>query len=330
MIRRRTFTMATAGLVAGHGATLVAARSVRAQSGPWPGKPIRIVCGFSVGTTTDLLARLLAAKLTERLGASVVVENRPGAGGTIAAAQVARAVPDGHTLMLASLALTLAPRLFNNLTFRPTEDFQPVGMMGYAPNVLLAGLTVPITSIAELIAAAKKEPGKLRYASSGPGSGSWIGCKLLEVKAGIVLEEVPYASTAQATNDALSGQVELHCPSLAGGMPLVRDGRLRPLGVTSARRSAAAPEIPAIAETVPGYDASAWYGVVGPAGMPEAIVRRLSEEMQTILNDPSVQLTLRTAGLDVEAGGAGALRTVMADALVSGNDLMDRIGYRPQ
>lgn len=322
MIRRRTFTIAAG--------TFVAPRGALAQTRPWPSNPIRIVCGFSVGTTTDLLARLLAQKLTERLGGSVIVENRPGAGGTIAAAQVARATPDGHTLMLASLALTLAPRLFNNLTFRPIEDFQPIGLMGYAPNVLLAGTTVPIASIADLIEQAKKAPSKLRYASSGPGSGSWIGCKLLEVKAGIVLEEVPYASTAQATNDALSGQVELHCPSLAGGMPLVKDGRLRPLGVTSARRSAAAPDVPAIAETVPGYDASAWYGVVGPAGMPEPIVRRLNEEMQVILNNPSVQGTLRTAGLDVEAGSAGALRTVMADAVLSGNDLMDRIGYRPQ
>lgn len=322
MFRRRTFTIASGALVAARGAL--------AQTRPWPSNPIRIVCGYSVGTTTDLLARLLAQKLTERLGGSVIVENRAGAGGTIAAAQVARATPDGHTLMLASLALTLAPRLFTNLTFRPVEDFQPIGLMGYAPNVLLAGTMVPITSIADLIEQAKKAPGKLRYASSGPGSGSWIGCKLLEVKAGIMLEEVPYASTAQATNDALGGQVELHCPSLAGGMPLVKDGRLRPLGVTSAKRSAAAPDVPSIAETVPGYDASAWYGVVGPAGMPEPIVRRLNEEMQVILNDPSVQGTLRTAGLDVEAGSAGALRTVMADAVLSGNDLMDRIGYRPQ
>ncbi|MFO1163044.1 MAG: tripartite tricarboxylate transporter substrate-binding protein [Reyranellaceae bacterium] len=323
MISRRTFTAAAGALVA--------TRSAHAQqAGPWPSKPIRIVCGFSVGTTTDLLARLLAQKLTERLGGSVVVENRPGAGGTIAAAQVARAVPDGHTLMLASLALTLAPRLFNNLTFRPIEDFQPIGLMGYTPNVLLCGLSVPITSIAELIEQARKAPGKLRYASSGPGSGSWIGCKLLEVKAGIVLEEVPYASTAQATNDALGGQVELHCPSLAGGMPLVKDGRLRPLGVTSAKRSAAAPDVPSIAETVPGYDASAWYGVVGPAGMPEPVVHRLNEEMQIILNDRAVQAVLGTAGLDVETGNVGALRTVMADAVLSGNDLMDRIGYRPQ
>lgn len=322
MIRRRTFAIAASASVATRGAL--------AQTRSWPSNPIRIVCGYSVGTTTDLLARLLAQKLTERLGGSVIVENRPGAGGTIAATQVARAVADGHTLMLASLALTLAPRLFNNLAFKPVEDFQPIGLMGYAPNVLLAGTTVPITSIADLIEQARKAPGKLRYASSGPGSGSWIGCKLLEVKAGIVLEEVPYASTAQATNDALSGQVELHCPSLAGGMPLVKDGRLRPLGVTSARRSAAAPDVPSIAETVPGYDASAWYGVVGPAGMPEPIVRRLNEEMQVILNDPSVQGTLRTAGLDVEAGSAGALRTVMAEAVLSGNDLMDRIGYRPQ
>jgi len=256
-------------------------RTAAAQA-PWPSKPVHIICGFSVGTTTDLLARLLAERLGERLQRPFVVENRPGAGGTIAANLVAHAPADGHTLLLGSTALTLAPRLFSNVTFKPLQDFAPVGMVGDAPNVVLAGPAVSIASIADLIDQAKQAPGRLRYASSGPGSGSWIGMKLLEVRAGIQLEEIPYASTAQATTDALGGQVDLHCPSLAGAMPLVRQGQLRALGVTSARRSAGAPDIPAIAEILPGYDASLWYGLVGPAGLPADVVRRLSSELQRV------------------------------------------------
>jgi tripartite-type tricarboxylate transporter receptor subunit TctC len=231
MMRRRTLTLLGGAAMS---------RTAAAQT-QWPSRPIHIVCGFSVGTTTDLLARLLAERLGGRLQRPVVVENRPGAGGTIAANQVAHAPADGHTLMMGSVALTLAPRLFSNVSFKPLVDFEPVGMVGSAPNVVLGGPAVSIASIADLVDRAKQAPGRLRYASSGPGSGSWIAMKLLEVRARIVLEEIPYASTAQATTEALGGQVELHCPSLARAMPLVRQGRLRPLGVTSARRARAPP-----------------------------------------------------------------------------------------
>jgi len=216
------------------------------------------------------------------------------------------------------------------VTFKPLEDFEPIGLVGVVPNVMLAGPTASFASIAELIDRAKREPGRLRYASSGPGSGSWIAMKLMESRTGISLEEIPYASTAQATTDALGGQVDLHIPSLAGGMPLVRGGKLRPLGVTGARRSAGAPDIPAIAEIIPGYDASVWYGLVGPAGLPKSVIQRLNDELQLVVADPAVLETLRTAGVDIEAGSPGAMRLVMADPMRSGIDLMDRIGFRPQ
>lgn len=322
MMHRRAFTLLASGLAV--------VPPAAAQAPVWPTRPVRIVSGFSVGTTTDLLARLVAQRLGERLQAPFVVENREGAGGTIAAALVARAPADGYTLMLASVALTLAPRLFPGVGFRPIEDFDPVGMVGNAPNVLLVGAAVPITSITELIAEARRAPGRLRYASSGPGSGSWLGIKQLETRAGITLEEVPYASTAQATTDVLSGQIELHCPSLAAAMPLLRNGRLRPLGVTSARRNSGAPDIPAIAETLPGYEASTWYGLVAPAGVPEAVVRRLTGELQAVMAEPAVQNTLRAAGVDAEPGPPAALRAVMTDPVRSGTDLMDRIQFRPQ
>ena len=213
---------------------------------------------------------------------------------------------------------------------RATTRPAPAAERQRGPPPPLAAPTTTLASIAELIDRAKREPGRLRYASSGPGSGSWVAIKLLEARAGISLEEIPYASTAQATTDALGGQVELHAPSLAGGMPLVRGGKLRPLGVAAARRSAGAPDIPAIAETLPGYDAAAWYGLMGPAGLPKPIVERLNQEMQAVLADPTVLATLRTAGVDIEAGSPEAMRLVMADPVRSGIDLMDRIGFRPQ
>ena len=173
-MRRRTFVAL--------GCASAMSRTATAQA-PWPSRPVHIICGFSVGTTTDLLARLLADRLGERLQRPVVVENRPGAGGTIAANLVAHAPADGYTLMLGSAALTLAPRLFSNVTFKPLKDFEPVGMVGSTPNVVLATPAVSIASIADLIDQARQAPGRLRYASSGPGSGSWIGMKLLEVRA---------------------------------------------------------------------------------------------------------------------------------------------------
>jgi len=293
-------------------------------------RPVRILAGYSVGTTTDLLARLVAQGMAEKIGAPVVVENREGAGGTIAAAQVMRAAPDGTTLLLTATNLTLAPRLFRQVTFRPLEDFAPLGLVGFAPNVLTVNPAQPIHSIAELIAVAKAEPGRLRYASSGPGSGSWLSMEQLKAMTGIDLQEVPYSSTAQATTDAISGQVELHCPSLAGAMALLREGRLRPLGVTSAARSAGAPDIPAIAETVPGYDTAQWYGLVGPAGLPDSVLERLEAAFLATLADAKVQEALLRTGVDPKPGGSAALATVMRASIASADALMDRLNYRPQ
>jgi tripartite-type tricarboxylate transporter receptor subunit TctC len=308
--------------------SLLAVPSAHAQA--FPARPLRIMVGFSAATTSDLLARLIAQRLSDKLGQPVVVENREGAGGSIAAGLVARAAPDGYTLLLGASALTLAPRLFRDVSFRPMEDFDPVGMIGFAPNVLVAGPQVPIASMAELLAAARAAPGRLRYASSGPGSGSWIGMEQLKAMTGIELEEVPYSSTAQAATDVMSGQIELHFPSLAAAIPNIRAGRFRALGVTSGQRSPGAPEIPAIAETVPGYDASTWYGVVAPARLPEAVAQRLNAELQAILAEAPLQTRLRDAGVDAKPGTAAELRAVMQQGLASGNALLDRIGFRPR
>jgi tripartite-type tricarboxylate transporter receptor subunit TctC len=287
---------------------LLAAWPLRAQ--PWPSRAIRIVVGFSAATTSDLLGRLLAQSLGERMGHSFVVENQPGAGGTIAAMAAARAPADGHTLFLSTTALVIAPRLFRQVSFRPMEDFASIGTIGFAPNVLVVGPRVEIGSLAQLVAEAKKAPGRLRYASSGPGSGSWLSMELLKSMAGI--------------------QLELHCPSLAGAMPTLRAGQFRALGVTGARRSPSAPDIPSIAETVPGYDASGLYGLSAPAGTPQPILARLNAELQAMLADPAVQATLRNAGVDPEPGSPAAMRETMLDNIRRWTELMDRIGFQPR
>lgn len=322
MLHRRALVLAILSLAnAGH---------LHAQS-PWqPSRPIRLMVGFSPGTTSDVLARLLAQRLSDRLGVPVVVENREGAGGTIAAAFLLRQPADGHTIMIASTGLTIGPQLYRNVTYKPLEDFEPIGLVGYAPNVLVVSNTSPIHSIAELIERAKAKPNGLRYASSGTGSASWTSMEALKSMAEIQLEEVPYSSTAQATTDAISGRVDLHFPSLAGAMPHIRSGQLRPLGITSATRSEGAPDIPSIAETVPGYDTSSWYGILAPAGLPEPVLQRLGSELQAAVAMPEMQRQLLELGVDPAPAASGGLRRVIEAAVTSVTALLDRIGYRPQ
>jgi len=307
---------------------LLTGRAALAQA--WPNRPVRLIVPWSTATTSDLLGRLVAQKLSERIGQSVVVENQPGAGGSIGAATAMRAAPDGHALLLMTTATSIAPRLFRSVTFRPAEDFSLIGTIGFSPNVLVTGPRVPIGSMAELIAEAKKAPNRLRYASSGPGSGSWISMELLKSMADIQLEEIPYSSTAQATTDTISGQIELHCPSLAGAMATLRAGHFRPLGVTGARRSPSAPEIPAIAETVPGYDSAGWFALAAPAGTPAAILDRLNAEMQAMLVESGVNAALVNAGVDADPGSRAASLETMQAGMRRLGDLMDRIGYQPR
>lgn len=307
--------------------TLLLGRPVAAQG--WPNRPIRVIVPWSAATTSDLLGRMVAQRLSERMGHAFVVENQAGAGGTIGAAAAARAPADGHTLFLMTTATAIAPRLFRQVAFRPVEDFAAVGTIGYSPNVLVVGPQIRIGSVAELIAEAKRPGTRLRYASSGPGSGSWLSMELLKALAGITLEEIPYSSTAQATTDTISGQIELHCPSLAGAMPTIRAGQFKALGVTGGRRSRSAPDIPSIAETVPGYDAAGWYSIGAPAGTPEPVLARLNAELQAMLAEPSVQAALANAGVDADPGTRDQSAETMRMQIRQWTELMDRIGYRP-
>ncbi|MBI3067766.1 MAG: tripartite tricarboxylate transporter substrate binding protein, partial [Betaproteobacteria bacterium] len=232
----------------------------------YPARPVRIVVGFTPGTTTDITARLLADHLAERLGQTVVVENRPGANSGIANQIVGKATADGHTLLLGTLSLVTGPMLYKELPFDP-RDFAPVSLVVLAANVICVYPGVPVRSLKELIAQAKSQPGKLRYGSSGRGSSAFLTLELLKSMAGIDLQEIPYKASSQAVADTMGGQIEIYPPNLVSAIPMLKSGRLRPLAVTGAKRSPILPDVPAVSEVVPGYDArTGVYGILVPAG----------------------------------------------------------------
>jgi tripartite-type tricarboxylate transporter receptor subunit TctC len=272
----------------------------RAQT--FPERPLRIIVAFTSGTAADIVARTVAAKLTDSLGKQVIVENRDGASGTIGTGIAASASPDGHTMLIASPSIVVSPLLIRNLSYDVHRDFAPVVSIATFPTVLVTGTQLKAGSVAELIDYAKANPGKLNYATAGRGSASHLSAELMRSMAGIDIVEVPYRVTAQALGDTVTGQVALYFPNLAAALPNIKAGRLRALAVTSAKRTQAAPDIPAMAETLPGYEAASWYGIVVPARTAKAIVGRLNAEIVKALQQPDVQQRLLALGGDIVAG----------------------------
>lgn len=261
---------------------LALAMSCAAAADDFPNRPMRIVVGFTAGTTTDFTARLLGQVLAARLNENVIIENRPGANSGLANRLVAQATPDGHTLLIGTLSLATGPMLYKNLPFNP-KDLTPVSLLVLAPNVICVYPGVPVKSIKELITLAKAEPNKLRYGSSGRGSSSFLTVELLKSMAGIKLQEIPYKATSQAVADTMGGQIEIYPPNLVSAIPLLKTGRLRPLAVTSAKRASSLPDIPAVSETVPGYDATTGvYGILVPRETPKKLVSRLHREIAAV------------------------------------------------
>ena len=272
-----------------------------AQAGArdYPAKPVRIVVGFTPGTTTDITARALAQALTPRFGQQVIVENREGANSGIANSIVARANPDGHTILIGTLSLVVSPLLYKELPFDP-KDLAPVSLVVLTQNVICVHPKVEATSIRELIALAKTRPGQMRYGSSGRGSSAFLTLELLKSMGGIDLQEIPYKSTSQAVTDLMSGEIPIYPPSLVSAIPLIKSGRMRPLAVTGLKRSSIAPEIPTVAETLPGYDAATGvYGLMVPALTPKAIVEKLHRETIAVLNTPEFRDKMQTLGVDL-------------------------------
>ena len=273
-----------------------------AHAQTYPVKPIRIVIPYPPGGGTDIVIRAVSGRLSERLGQPVVVDNRGGATGTIGSEAVAHAAPDGYTLLAHTNAgITILPHLNKKLPYDPIKDFAPVTLAASSPYLFVVNPKVAATSVRELIALAKAHPGELNYASSGNGASTHLAGLLFCQMTGVKMVHIPYKGSGPATTDLLGGQVQMRFSSIPPVLQHVRSGRLRALAVTSAKRFSLLPEIPTVADTVPGFEVLSWYGVFAPTGTPPAIVKRLNADFAAALNSPDVRALLATDGSEVVA-----------------------------
>jgi tripartite-type tricarboxylate transporter receptor subunit TctC len=269
----------------------------------YPEKTIKIVVGFTPGGSADSIARILGMAMSSRMGQTVIIENRAGANGNIATEFVSRSAPDGYTLFYTSIGHAVNPALYKEAKYDPVKDFTPIGQVLSAPNVLVVPASSPFNNVKEMIAYAKANPGKLNFASSGSGASVHLSAEVFKQMAGLDLVHIPYKGTGSLLPDLLSGTVAMSFPNLPSALPFIQSGKLKALGVTTAKRSAAAPQIPTLAEAgVPGYDMSTWYGLIGPAGMPPAIITQLNHELNAILQDPVIRQKLVAQGVDPVTG----------------------------
>ena len=271
-----------------------------AKAQDYPTKPIRLVVPFAAGGATDVLARLVGERLTASLGQQVVVDNRPGAGGNIGSDLVARAEPDGYTILMGAVGThAINPSLYPKMPYDPVKDFAPVTLVASVPNVLVVNPEVPANSVQELIDLAKAKPGELNFASSGNGTSIHLSGELFKAMTGTDIVHVPYKGSGPAVTDLLGGQVQMMFDNMPSSLPHVKAGKLRALGVTSAKRSPALPEVPTIAEAgVPGYDATSWFGILAPAGTPEPVVTRLQGAIVQALGEPEMRQRMADLGAE--------------------------------
>lgn len=292
-------------------ALFAAAVTAQAAEPQFPQRPIRIIVAFSAGTAVDVVARAIGARLSDSLGVPVVVENRDGGAGTIGTGMAAAATPDGHTLLIASTSTVVSPLFIKEVSYDVYRDFAPVASIVSFATVITTSTQSKFSTVQELIDVAKANPGKLNYASAGKGSASHLGPELLRSMTGINIVEVPYRNSGQAVTDTISGQTSLFFANLALGMPSIKAGRLKGVAVTSAKRTRAAPDIPAVAETLPGYEAANWYGMVAPARTPKPIVMKLNAEIQKALAQQDIQQRFLGLGGDMAAGTIDDLARTM-------------------
>ncbi|WP_313300608.1 tripartite tricarboxylate transporter substrate binding protein [Diaphorobacter sp.] len=280
-----------------------------AQSGAaWPAKPIRVIVPFPASGATDLISRVLAQRVSQDMGQQLVVDNKPGAGGTIGTAEVAKAQPDGYTILFTTSSThAISPHLMPKLNYNVTRDFTPIAHVADAASVLLVTPSLPVKNVQELISYAKQHPGKVNYATSGNGTIVHLNTAAFAARAGVELTHVPYKGTAQSITDLASGQVQMLFDSIPTGMPHVASGRLRALAVTGEQRSALAPELPTIAESgLPGYASVTWFGVYGPAGMKPELVQKINAAFNAAIQSPEVATALAKLGAEPAKPGTPA------------------------
>ena len=303
---KRTLMRATAGAL-----LLLAAPLSMAQA--WPARPIRLVVPFPPGGLIDNMARLVGNRLAQELGQPVVIDNKPGAGGNVGAAEAARAPADGYTLLMASPALTISPAIYKNLPYQPSQ-LAPVALLGRVPNVLLVNPASGIGKVQELVGRAKAKPGQLNYASNGNGTSLHLSAELFKRRSETFITHVPYRGAAAAITALLSGEVDMMFDNLPSAIGQIQAGKLRALAVTTAQRSTALPDVPTLAEAgMEGFNVSAWFGVAAPAGLPAPVATRLADALQKVVQQPEVAAAMQRQGADPAfmdaASAAAALNT---------------------
>jgi tripartite-type tricarboxylate transporter receptor subunit TctC len=280
------------------GAALLMAGGIASGADNWPAKPITLVVPFASGGTTDIIGRTIGQKLGEALQQPVVVDNRPGAGGTIGAANVARASADGYTFLLATVAHTMAPGIYKTLPYDFTRDLDPVGLVALTPNVLLVNPSIPAKSVPELIAYIKAHPGKVNYGSAGIGSTEHLSGELFRSMTGTDIAHVPYKGGAPMMTDLIAGQIQMAIETSPSAAPHVRSGKVKALAVTTAKRSGAYPGVPTVGESgVKGYEVTTWFALMAPRGTPPAIEQRVGTELSKLLKSPDVQKRFEEQGV---------------------------------
>jgi tripartite-type tricarboxylate transporter receptor subunit TctC len=278
-------------------AALVAAAHKQAEAQAYPSRPIRIISPFPPGGGNDVLARIISAKLSERVKATIVIENRPGAGAVIGIQALAKSPPDGYSLVLSGSTLAVAPTLYKKSPFDANKDFEPVALVAHYPFLLVATASLPVKSVAELIKLAKQKPGEIMYASPGIATSQNLFTELLKVQTGIDLRQIPYNGTAPAVVDIVAGRVAVMFAAAAPSIPLMKDGSLRALGVSSAARLAELPDVPPIADAVPGFDESNWSIILAPAATPTDIVNKLHQAFKEVMAMPEIEKQLANIGM---------------------------------
>ncbi len=297
----------------------------------YPTKPVKLIVPYAAGGTTDVLARIVADKLTQSLGQQVVIEYKPGAGGTIGADAAAKSPPDGYTIVMgAPGSHSTAPSLYAKLPFDPVKDFAPIVHVANVPNSIIVHPTLPVKSVPELIAYAKANPGRLTYGSAGTGATTHLTGELFALMADVKLTHIPYKGSSQAMIDLLGGQIQMMFENLPGAASQIRSSKVRGLAVTSLRRSPAFPDLPAVSETLPGFEVVAWFALFAPAGTPPAIVARLNAESDRALKLADVREKIAQAGSDPIGGTPEDLAKFLAADIAKWARVTREAGIKPQ
>ena len=315
------------------GAAVLAAAGLFAHVGAmaaeaYPTKPVRVIVPFGAGGSADVLTRIVTGRLPERLGQQVVIDNRTGAGGLIGTDIAAKSVPDGYTLLATGTPHVIFPHLHSKVPYRPLEDFAPIMQTSSQPYGLVVHPSLGVSSVKELIALAKKAPGKYNYASSGQGGAMHLFQALFVKMADIDIVHVPYKDSGPVRADLLGGQIKIGCLGLSSILPSHRSGQLRIIGVTSARRSPELPDVPAIAETLPGYEAVLWTGLLAPRGTPAAAMKRIQTEVTKVLEAPEVRAAYQKAGTDVIATDPQAFGELLRTEFAKWGKVVRDIGLK--